>query len=126
MKNRLIVLACQPGPNPSKCESGQPLPEPSFGVPVRAAAPAAAPANQFRSATDANGNSVTQKEPAAPINPIIQHLPQAAAGVPQAAAGGEVGRLVNELREADDVKKPELTKQLRQPSPSNSSMIGKP
>jgi hypothetical protein len=32
--------------------------------------------------------------------------------LPEASAGGEIGRLVGELREADDAKKAELTKQL--------------
>jgi len=93
MKNRLIFVAMLSTGALALVETSwaQPLPGipggPDFGFPIRAAEPASAPGIQL-------GNSFT-------FQPL-----------PEASAGGEIGRLVGELREADDSKKAELTKQL--------------
>ena len=90
MKNRLIFVAVLSALALTLVETSwaQPLPGapggPDFGFPIE---PATAPGFQL-----GNPN-------------ILQPLPEA-------SAGGEIGRLVGELREADDSKKAELTKQL--------------
>jgi len=55
-------------------------------------------------------NEITIGKYPDPANVTIQYVPGLSG---ENAAGGEIGRLMNQLREADDAKKPELTKQLQ-------------